>query len=1403
MADGPAALSGSGPGPGLGLGPLTAGSSRLDAAGPSDPLQAERERIRREILELEQRLGVAAGSELCGGTGSESDGEQDDEGECISLAFARDMVPQLPDSGVDDEGDELPEDPETCLQMNLVYQEVIVEKLQDLELLVSHNKEQQSEIMSDLARHGLEKTKSTKNPSPTLYLGHFLKPYFKDKVTSLGPPANQDAKEKATQGIKSFDEFLITSWKQKEKEKLRVSIASDAMQKLLQPKLLRLEYLNKKLELSHDETEKKMLTKQIGETEREMDTINQMSQRQLLGNRFDDHDWIKIANIDFDGTRKAEDIKNLWQNSEHPSINKEAWSKEEVQRMIEIAEQHGCVDWEWITSELQTNRTAFMCLQKYQEFNKELRKKEWTEEEDHMLTELVQKMRVGNFIPYTKIAYFMEGRNSSQLLYRWSKSLDPSVKKGPWTRTEDELLLKAVAKYGTREWFKIQEEVPGRVDAQCRGRFLNTLNHNLRKGRWTPEEERDFRELLAKHGVGRWSKIAAGLVGRTEAQCLHKWKAITGIKAKEWAQSKLRRKGKLKRMKKKRQETSSESSEFSSEDIELMESEEEQGLEQQQEEEEDSEESEEAKQEASCWNPAKSLVLDVDRWVPVVENEQALAGNSESCRASGTVTVKIEALSRLGRPKANRFWGRLSCRASAVPNANKTDKKETVRELAAQSGVPAPAAFAETAAHPTVKEVSRKPLRVRRGSKRTVRQICRVNLEKKLVAEMCRWTAAKMVNRREADIVRERLEATGLSTTPVFTLLVQLFRIDKEGCVQFLKKMNEDTQGLSEKEQRDNKPGQDPCSLQQVKDSVISVGSKNTMEVSHFKLAAPAPVNKPKTVLQLLTEKRKAQAAGVAPQSMASLAQLAASLSEEAGGCASETHKQSDEIKLRRRKRRKFKPRNHPSAQGATPDEATPNATAQPQVLEQSSTATAAQSTQSQPAVSSAMSAATAAVKPAASTQRRLKPIAPMPPAPALVLPSGMVVQLMLPNSAVPVMAVLTPNGLFCVPPGSFPAQPSPNLPPPATGQAIPSSLQQAATMGLSVVTSSSTVSSVAQAPASCNPASGQAAADGCAVALLPATSLSQTVAFPSPAIQTPAAHKASAQTVALTAVVPSPTNLRLPVANSISQNLPKPLVQGGGLLLTAGVPPTGPRFLTQCQETLSRPQPSKHTVDFRLLSCEQEAVMREWLQGKGGVQVPGMSTTLPYLPPFSSTLRAFSNLLLHKKALEQNLSGFGALDGTDPKERLEAARVLVTDRLQNDSTYQLLKSRFLSVFALPAFLATLPPHGTWTTVNPSMGAPDQSSEGGSECMDTGETEDSAADPRERPAADEVASRELHRPFEVSFTDLSFGCNLTGSLETVDEQPPSEQPADPEPNISPRSETEVVSRWNLRPRKKR
>lgn len=43
----------------------------------------------------------------------------------------------------DDDIENLPQDPETCLQMNHVYQEVIKEKIEEVELLIAQNKKQQ------------------------------------------------------------------------------------------------------------------------------------------------------------------------------------------------------------------------------------------------------------------------------------------------------------------------------------------------------------------------------------------------------------------------------------------------------------------------------------------------------------------------------------------------------------------------------------------------------------------------------------------------------------------------------------------------------------------------------------------------------------------------------------------------------------------------------------------------------------------------------------------------------------------------------------------------------------------------------------------------------------------------------------------------------------------------------------------------------------------------------------------------------------------------------------------------------------------------------------------------------------------------------------------------------------
>ncbi|POI25623.1 hypothetical protein CIB84_010629 [Bambusicola thoracicus] len=379
--------------------------SRRDGPAGAN-LNAEREKIRREIEELERSLQLDVTS-VDVAVSDSSLSSDDAEGDS-SDARAEMEVEREEDSSDDDLESSLLEDPETCLQMNYVYQEVIQEKIEEVELLIAQNKEQQ------------------------------------------GPPSNEDAKEKAAQGIKSFEQLLSTKWKSKEKVLLQKSVVSDRLQRLLQPKLLKyvlcnvmralqlkLSYSNQKLENVKTEMEKQILEKQIKEVEREIEAINQLPESDLLGGRFDEHDWEKIANVHFDGRRSSEELKKFWQNWEHPSINKNEWTEEETERLKDIAAKHGYLDWQTVAQELGTNRTAFQCLQKYQAYNKDLKRKEWTRDEDKMLLELVQEMRVGSHIPYKKIAYYMEGRDSAQLIYRWTKSVDPSLKKGPWTPEED------------------------------------------------------------------------------------------------------------------------------------------------------------------------------------------------------------------------------------------------------------------------------------------------------------------------------------------------------------------------------------------------------------------------------------------------------------------------------------------------------------------------------------------------------------------------------------------------------------------------------------------------------------------------------------------------------------------------------------------------------------------------------------------------------------------------------------------------------------------------------------------------------------------------------------------------------------------------------------------------------
>ncbi|MED6174358.1 hypothetical protein PIB30_068295 [Stylosanthes scabra] len=98
-----------------------------------------------------------------------------------------------------------------------------------------------------------------------------------------------------------------------------------------------------------------------------------------------------------------------------------------------------------------------------------------------------------------------------------------SLKKGPWTSTEDAILIEYVKKHGEGNWNAVQRHSGlARCGKSCRLRWANHLRPDLKKGAFTEEEECRIIELHAKMG-NKWARMAAELPGRTDNEIKNYW----------------------------------------------------------------------------------------------------------------------------------------------------------------------------------------------------------------------------------------------------------------------------------------------------------------------------------------------------------------------------------------------------------------------------------------------------------------------------------------------------------------------------------------------------------------------------------------------------------------------------------------------------------------------------------------------------------------------------------------------------------------------------------------------------------------------------------------------------------------------------------------------------------------
>jgi hypothetical protein len=99
-------------------------------------------------------------------------------------------------------------------------------------------------------------------------------------------------------------------------------------------------------------------------------------------------------------------------------------------------------------------------------------------------------------------------------------SQDGTRRQNPWSKVEDNRLLCAIHKFGIQNWSAVANFVGyGRSRAQCSQRWNRGLNPDLRKLSWTADEEGRLRELVARHGVKAWTKVAHEMGTRSDIQC--------------------------------------------------------------------------------------------------------------------------------------------------------------------------------------------------------------------------------------------------------------------------------------------------------------------------------------------------------------------------------------------------------------------------------------------------------------------------------------------------------------------------------------------------------------------------------------------------------------------------------------------------------------------------------------------------------------------------------------------------------------------------------------------------------------------------------------------------------------------------------------------------------------------
>lgn len=420
---------------------------------------------------------------------------------------------------------EVPTDLENCLAFNRAYRALLENAIAELAERLEKNRQLQKELPALLSeRFQKPKLKVRRNWYHSLVFHH---PYFRD-INGMRAPMNED--EKIKRANKELDPYLAPSkpWTAEETQMLVKAVKNNLLQQNLESLMDRKEALAQKVLETEDPEQSAELATRMEQLDKQISETHNLTLEELLEQSSRPIDWLRIAAVDMNANRTAFGCEIRWRNLVDVRLNHGSWTSAEDERLRAIAAKYGERNWDKIAEETKSGRSAFQYAERYS--SKLVTRHNlgmFSDEENHQLQQLIAVCTEGDGISWAQVSHFMGSRSKKQVMNRYNRSLHPKMQHGRWTAQEDLMLLIAVKLYLDISWTKVATMLPGRTGGQCRERYMDNFAQHYISGPYTPDEDYTLLELVQKHGVGRWAKIAQEMPWRTTNAALMRYRRLS------------------------------------------------------------------------------------------------------------------------------------------------------------------------------------------------------------------------------------------------------------------------------------------------------------------------------------------------------------------------------------------------------------------------------------------------------------------------------------------------------------------------------------------------------------------------------------------------------------------------------------------------------------------------------------------------------------------------------------------------------------------------------------------------------------------------------------------------------------------------------------------------------------